>query len=422
MSTPAALKTLVFCTAYAPDSPKIMARGDSVSYYSWNIRYRIWIESIRCSPLIFDQILVVDDGSKHLPEWSDVRILGENDDLRTEDPIVLYHFAQNLGRQGVSIFPGWVRSFFFAARFASVNNFNRIIHIEADAFLVTQRAYECINSLDDGWTALWCRRFQRPESAIQVIAGSGLQIFREWAEKPVEYFSERVIENTLPFTNIIKSLIGDHYGEDHFNWVPVEVDWCTQAHPTRLGTYSSYFWWMPWFLEKFPLLRDDVQGADMVDIDNNDLSHNGMHYLSWLRSAALLTEPNTYFEIGTHTGASLSMISCDAVCVDPNFLITSDVLLKRKNTHFYQGTSDEFFEDRSLVHRMFPWGIDLAFLDGLHLFEALLRDFINTERLVNPRSIILLHDCLPFNERMAERKRRNGGDDQGCSTLSTESH
>ena len=48
----------------------------------------------------------------------------------------------------------------------------------------------------------------------------------------------------------------------------------------------------------------------------------------------------------------------------------------------------------------------MAFLDGMHHFEYLLRDFMNTERCCRQHSLILLHDCLPLNMRMAEREWR----------------
>jgi hypothetical protein len=47
--------------------------------------------------------------------------------------------------------------------------------------------------------------------------------------------------------------------------------------------------------------------------------------------------------------------------------------------------------------------IDLAFLDGMHLFEYLLRDFSNTERYCRRNSIIILHDCLPVDVHIATR-------------------
>ncbi len=108
-------------------------------------------------------------------------------------------------------------------------------------------------------------------------------------------------------------------------------------------------------------------------------------------------------------GGSLSDISCDAVCVDPEFEITHNVIKKRNRTMFFQMTSDDFFAVEKLEN-YFPSGVDIAFLDGMHLFEYTLRDFINVERFCHQRSIILLHDCLPSNLRMTSRFFRKGED------------
>jgi SAM-dependent methyltransferase len=67
--------------------------------------------------------------------------------------------------------------------------------------------------------------------------------------------------------------------------------------------------------------------------------------------------------------------------------------------------SDDFFAQHDVLE-LFPNGPDVAFLDGMHHFEYLLRDFINTERCCHQHSLILLHDCLPVNRRMAERELR----------------
>jgi hypothetical protein len=48
---------------------------------------------------------------------------------------------------------------------------------------------------------------------------------------------------------------------------------------------------------------------------------------------------------------------------------------------------------------------DLAFIDGLHLFEFALRDFINVERYCSPKSVIILDDVLPRNVAEAARLR-----------------
>lgn len=48
--------------------------------------------------------------------------------------------------------------------------------------------------------------------------------------------------------------------------------------------------------------------------------------------------------------------------------------------------------------------VDLAFLDGLHFFEFLLRDFINTEKHCKNNSIVILHDCIPTDAYTAVRE------------------
>ena len=49
--------------------------------------------------------------------------------------------------------------------------------------------------------------------------------------------------------------------------------------------------------------------------------------------------------------------------------------------------------------------VDLAFVDGLHLFEQALRDVANVEHHSNPDGIILIHDCLPIDEATSTREQ-----------------
>ena len=136
-----------------------------------------------------------------------------------------------------------------------------------------------------------------------------------------------------------------------------------------------------------------------------ELKHTGMLYVDFMATLSMTLSCRSYFEIGTDVGNSLKAFKCDAVCVDPHFKVSQDVLQGRRHAHFFQMTSDVFFEHHD-IRAYLSGGIDVAFLDGLHHFEALLRDFINTERFCSDRSVILLHDCLPLNERMAERRMR----------------
>jgi len=135
--------------------------------------------------------------------------------------------------------------------------------------------------------------------------------------------------------------------------------------------------------------------------------HTGIRYVEFIKFLAQQKAPSSYLEVGTRNGESVAQVDCDAICVDPNFNLNQDVVKKRQLSLLFQMTSDKFFADYDVRH-FFPNGIDLAFLDGLHLFEFLLRDFMNTEKYCDKDSVILMHDCLPFSPDITGRVQRIG--------------
>jgi hypothetical protein len=103
------------------------------------------------------------------------------------------------------------------------------------------------------------------------------------------------------------------------------------------------------------------------------------------------------------TGATLAFAECRAIAIDPLFQFRGDPFGRRRETYLFQMTSDEFFERHDL-RTFFPDGLDFAFLDGMHHFEFLLRDFLNTEKFSHRDTIVGLHDCYPINTEMANRE------------------
>lgn len=129
---------------------------------------------------------------------------------------------------------------------------------------------------------------------------------------------------------------------------------------------------------------------------------SGVPYAEFLGLLHENLRPALYLEIGTLSGATLKLAKCDSIAVDPKFAISSDVIGQKPCLLAFQCPSDHFFQAYD------PFGmlrkrIDLAFLDGMHLYEFLLRDLINTERLCRSNSIICLHDCIPPHPRNALR-------------------
>jgi hypothetical protein len=132
---------------------------------------------------------------------------------------------------------------------------------------------------------------------------------------------------------------------------------------------------------------------------------NGVSYLGFIRTLSRALRARGYLEIGTHKGDSLSVVDCPSIAVDPKFAFEKDMVGQKEFCLLFQMTSDDFFA-RYDVRNFFPARVDVAFLDGLHRFEFLLRDFMNTEKACRRNSVILMHDCLPPSPGMATRANR----------------
>ena len=128
---------------------------------------------------------------------------------------------------------------------------------------------------------------------------------------------------------------------------------------------------------------------------------DGLRYFRILKGLHQRLKPEWYLEIGTFTGSSLRLAEGNFVAIDPKFQLQHEAPLKGREMVFFQDTSDAFFKSGS--SRRLKGRINLAFLDGLHHYEALLRDFINVEPLMAPGGMVILHDCLPYDVPMADR-------------------
>jgi hypothetical protein len=228
------MRTLAFCTAFAG------ARD------LWQLRYRRWLDAVRTTGLQADQVLIVDDGSSTLPDWQDATLVTEGNAADPEhfvcsDPVVVFHFASHLGRKAIHDFPGWYRSFAFAARYADAQGFDKVIHLESDAYLISPRLVRYANSVARGWNVLWCPQYNVPEMAIQFIAGQEITTLAAVFRQDYGNLIGRHHETMLPYTRVVRSFIGDRFG-DYGLWdIPRDVDYAAQVDIHR---EPAYYWWL----------------------------------------------------------------------------------------------------------------------------------------------------------------------------------
>jgi hypothetical protein len=131
----------------------------------------------------------------------------------------------------------------------------------------------------------------------------------------------------------------------------------------------------------------------------------GEDYLRMLERIQRHLRPRAYLEIGVGDGRSLALAGEGtlAVGVDPEPQLAQPL---KPAARLFRETSDHFFGNRDVRAELGGRPPDLVFIDGLHLFEQALRDFINAERHGAPHTVVLLHDCYPLDEPTASRERR----------------
>ena len=112
-------------------------------------------------------------------------------------------------------------------------------------------------------------------------------------------------------------------------------------------------------------------------------------------------KPRVYLEIGVQYGTSLDLAKdADvAVGIDPRPLTSP-----KGNQVIFGMTSDYYF--RAVDWTSDP--INLAFIDGMHLYEYALRDFMNIEERAAPDGVIVFDDVLPYNQFIAAREQPPG--------------
>jgi hypothetical protein len=115
--------------------------------------------------------------------------------------------------------------------------------------------------------------------------------------------------------------------------------------------------------------------------------------------------PRTYLEIGVSKGGSLARSRAKSIGVDPAFTITTEL---NCDVRLFRATSDDFFALPDAFAHFDGVPVDFAYIDGMHLAEFALRDFMNIEKRMARTGVVALDDMLPRNPLEAARGRRTG--------------
>ena len=99
-----------------------------------------------------------------------------------------------------------------------------------------------------------------------------------------------------------------------------------------------------------------------------------------------------YLEIGTSIQSTFNKIKCERkVGMDPAYEPYCS-----GNEQIFKATSNDFFATNSERFQ-------IVFIDGLHLYEQVAQDIINSWQVLDAPGFIILHDCIPPTNRAGSR-------------------
>ncbi|BET12731.1 hypothetical protein [Pandoraea sputorum] len=196
------MKTLLFCTSYIRDAA------------AWKTRYQRWLDFYGNGPIHADKILMIDDGSPYLPPTQTIPTVPASHDIREHDHATgIVRFEQNLGRQSMAHYPGWWRSFLHAHTIATAIGADKIVHIESDAYLLSQALVDFVNETRTGWHVMWAQRYELPETAVQIICRDQFDALEAFKNAHPDLTFTDIAERLLPFTSVNRHFKGDRYSE-----------------------------------------------------------------------------------------------------------------------------------------------------------------------------------------------------------------
>lgn len=161
----------------------------------------------------YDEIILLDNASK----FENIRNL-----IDFYPDVLIQRFTKHLPRGGHLDYPyAWRAVDFFIDLF---NEYDKIIYMENDFYVLSNKMCSWINNINSGWHSAWCNKHNFPETALQVIVKDS-EDYR--AGHPWSRLNGTTMELELPL-QVNKELKGDRHSE-YLNTIPDNVDFSAQV-------------------------------------------------------------------------------------------------------------------------------------------------------------------------------------------------
>jgi hypothetical protein len=92
--------------------------------------------------------------------------------------------------------------------------FEKIICIDSDAFILSRRLAHFVRDLSSGWVAFHERKHNFPTAEFQVLCKDAFWIYQDFTAIPYMAHMGKLMEISLPFTDIRHEFFCERSGED----------------------------------------------------------------------------------------------------------------------------------------------------------------------------------------------------------------
>jgi hypothetical protein len=136
--------------------------------------------------------------------------------------------------------PYWWRGLLYMDKLK--DQYSKLIYIDSDAYILTQRIIKYINNLNTGWNTFWSQRHNFPECTIQILCPDEYYRFEYFAVPGYMAHNGSFGEINIPFTNICKQFNGDRWAE-YFSDTKQQIymDYYTQTPNDVIVTLQEKF-------------------------------------------------------------------------------------------------------------------------------------------------------------------------------------
>lgn len=136
------------------------------------------------------------------------------------------------------------------------------------------------------------------------------------------------------------------------------------------------------------------------------MRNNKIHRVDVINTLLKHNQGTSYLEIGVRRGETISQIKANLrVGVDPGLQIENITPKELKKglegANFHKITSDDFFKENTEK-------FDVIFIDGLHVYDQVMKDILNSLNILKEKGFIVVHDCNPTTKKAADRIQTEG--------------